>query len=387
MDAERLSRLLQYQAQDPANFSLCVDIGFLQLTLNQLSDAKNSAHRAIEIAPNKCSGYALHGVISVREGDFNTAVTMLSQAVALGETAPSVFYNYAYALAHLGKYAEAELPAAHAAQYPADLPHAPALYIRVLHYLGKIEEAITFAETVAKCDSPPNVNGMLSTLYMDTENLESARTAALNALNEDSENSDARTTLGLLALQDLDAGKAAVEFDHALAADQNQGRALLGKGLSVLLSGNLPDAAAIFERVVTQTNMAAHIGSWHTLAWCYILQKNIPAAEQALQHSLVLDRNFAETHGGLAIVALMRGNIDSAIQSAKRAQGLDKNNFSGNFAQGLIQQVSGNSAQAAAIIDKVLNQRVLPDGRSIQSLLVERMVRGEKSIPENETVH
>lgn len=379
MDIDRLSRLLRYQEQDPTNVTLCLDIGFLQLTLQQLGEAKTSALKAIELAPANCQGHALHGFVSLRERGYSTASAMLSKAIELGETSPNTFYGFAYALVNLGKFEDAESPAAHAAQYSKDIPGAPALYIRILHHLGKLDEAIAFVEGLKDHPLPHGVSGVMSTLYMDAENLEAARDAANAALIEDPSDADARTTLGLLALQDMDAEKAEKEFNQVLAARKNQGRALLGQGLATLLSGDLERAASIFEAVVTQTSMATHIGSWHTLAWCRILQKDAAAAEQALQHSLELDRNFAETHGGLAVVALMRGNIDSAIQAAKRARGIDKNNFAGNFAQGLIQQVQGNAVQAAAIIDKILNKSVLPDGRSIQSLLVERMVRGGKS--------
>ena len=387
MDIERLTRLLQYQQQDPTNLSLCIDIGFLQLSLKQFVSAKESALKAINLVPDNCSGYTLHGLVSISEGEFEIAAHMFDQAFARGETAPSAFYNHAYALSRLEKFTEAEAPAAQAAQHISDFPHAPALYIRVLHYLGKVEEAIKFAESLPTDTVVPGVNGMLSTLYIDAENHEKARSTATAALNENTADTDARTTLGLLALQELNASEAEAEFDRVLELHGNQGRAMLGKGLSALLGGDLPKATMLLEQTLAQTNMNTHIGTWHTLAWCHILQKNIPAAEQAFKTSLEFDRNFAETHGGLAVIALMRGNIDSAIQSAKRAQGLDKNNFSGNFAQSLIQQVSGNASQAAVIMDKILNQSILPDGRSIQSLLIERMVKGDKSRPENKTLH
>jgi tetratricopeptide (TPR) repeat protein len=373
---ERLARLLGYQAQDPQNFSLLVDIAALQLSLGETARARQSAQQAIALAGDKPQGHALLGLVAAREGHYQPTVDALDTAIALGDDTPAVLYHHAYALAMLGRYVDAKQSAAAAAQFAREYPFAPALYVRVLHHLGDVESAIAYAETLRSDGiSAPRINGMLSTLYMDAESFDKARAAAAEALGEDDNDIDAHTTLGLLALGDLNAEQAQSEFDRVLQANADNGRALLGSGLGRLLAGDIDAAIVALEQTTQATNMRGHLGTWQTLAWCYILQKNIDAAERTLQYALELDRNFAETHGGLAVVALMRGNIDSATQAIKRASGLDRDNFSGRFAQTLLQQISGNAAEARQLMDVLLTQAKTPDGKSVKVVIAEMMAK------------
>lgn len=375
---ERLARLLGYRAQDPQNFALLVDIAALQLALGQCADARQSAQQALALAADKPQGHALLGLAAARENDFHAAAAALDEAIRLGDDTPAVLYHHAYALAMLGRFADAKQSAAAAAQFAAEYPFAPALYIRVLHHLGEVDAAVAYAEALqAGGANAPRVNGMLSTLYMDAGNFEGARTAATAALAEDDSDMDAHTAVGLLALGDLDADHALAEFNRVLRAQADNGRALLGSGLSKLLVGDIAGAITALEQTTQATNMRSHLGTWQTLAWCYILQKDADGAERALQQALAIDRNFAETHGALAVVALMRGNIDSATQAIKRANGLNRDNFSGKFAESLLLQIRGNGAGARQLVDALLTQAKMPDGRTVQTAIAEMLAKNE----------
>jgi tetratricopeptide (TPR) repeat protein len=383
---ERLTRLLGYREQDPQNFPLLVDIAALQLALGQGAQARQSAQQAIALGEDKPQGHALLGLVAARDNDFAAAVPALERALQLGDDAPAVIYHHAYALAMLERYSEARDSAARAAQLADQYPFAPALYIRVLHHLGEIETAIAFAESLqASGISAPRVNGMLSTLYMDDEQFDKARSAVAAALAENDDDTDAQTTAGLLALGDLNSEHAQAAFQRVLATQPGHGRALLGQGLGQLLGGDIEAATASLEQTVQATNMRGHLGTWQTLAWCYILKRDHDNAERVLKHALEIDHNFAETHGALAVVAMMRGNIDSATREIKRANGLDNDNFSGKFAQSLIETVGGNKAQAASLIDQILTQAKLPDGRPVQAAIAEMLAKNESGM--NKTIH
>lgn len=373
---QRVRRLLSFLEQDPDNAVLLADVASLQMALGDFDQACRHAERAVRIDARSRAAHAVLGLIAAQRQDHETAASHLAEAYALGERDLQVQYDYARTLAMLGRFAEAEAPAHEAALARERLPHAPALYIRVLHYLGKLDEAIAFAEALGRDDAmPPRVNGMLSTLYLDIEEPDKARAAASAALAQDPNDSDALTAEGLLALGDLDARLAHSDFERVLRSQPQHGRALLGSGLSQLLAGDIDGAAQTLEQAVATSNMRSHNGTWQALAWCHILRRDIDGAERALQHALELDRNFAETHGGLALVALMRGNLDSAIQGAKRANGLDRGNLAGNFAESLIQQVSGNPAGAQAILQHLLSQPIMPDGKTVQEAVAEMLAR------------
>jgi len=72
------------------------------------------------------------------------------------------------------------------------------------------------------------------------------------------------------------------------------------------------------------------------LAWCQIVKNDFVAAEASFNRSMEIDRNFGETHGGLAVVHVMQNRIDIAEPEIKRALRLNPQSFAARFAQSLL---------------------------------------------------
>jgi len=92
-----------------------------------------------------------------------------------------------------------------------------------------------------------------------------------------------------------------------------------------LLAGDLPTALAYFDNALA--TMPGHIGTWHGKAWAQLLSSDLPGAQRSFTSALDLDRNFAESHGGLAVAL--------ALQHIERALRLDAFNLSGRHAQAI----------------------------------------------------
>lgn len=383
---ERLTRMLGYLAQDPQNFALQVDVAALQLALGQTAEVRRSAEKAIALAGDRPEGYALLGLAAARAGAYADASNALEMALVRGDESPPVIYHHAQALAMQGRYAEARPFAERAAQFAVDYPYAPALYIRVLHYLEDIDAAIAFAET-QRTDgaAPPQVDGMLSTLYMDAEDYDKAQDAARTALQQNADDIDALTTLGMLTLGSLNADNALRDFHRILCIEPANGRAMLGLGLTQILAGDVPAAIETLEKTARTTNMRTHLGTWQSLAWCYLLMRQPDKAEQVLNEALELDRSFAETYGALAMVALVRGDREAAQQALRRAHGLDPENVAGQFALSLLESTAGNTQRGGELIDQVLSATKLSDGRSLHAAVAEMLVRTETGM--GKTLH
>ena len=82
--------------------------------------------------------------------------------------------------------------------------------------------------------------------------------------------------------------------------------------------------------------MPGHIGTWHALGWCHIAGQRLAEARACFERALALDRNFAESHGGLGIVSAMEGERDAAAESVERALRLDPKCLSARYAQALL---------------------------------------------------
>jgi tetratricopeptide (TPR) repeat protein len=374
---DKLKKLESYLAVDPHNVALLVDVATLQYQQGQFDAARSRAEQILQLNPQQATAHALTGLVAALSGEIDLAVTHLQQAIELGDGAPLLQYQLADVLIRSGHYSEAVVHAKLAAEQASQLPFAPALYIRALHYLGELDGAIAYGNDVEASGQPAQCSaafyGALASVYLDADDLVNAKRAASLALQQDPHDVDGNTTLGMLALADGETDQALAALQGVVEQRPNNGRAWLGIGLAQFVGGAMDEAAASLQKAVH--HLHHHLGTLNALAWVYILKKDAINAETTLLSALERDRTFAETHGTLAIVALMKGNLDSAVQAVKRANGLDRNNFAGNFANSLIQQVSGNPTQARAIMEKLLLSPVLPGETTLQEAIAKAFAK------------
>jgi len=98
----------------------------------------------------------------------------------------------------------------------------------------------------------------------------------------------------------------------------------------------------------------SHIGTWHVLAWCYLFKNQTQQAKEAFTEALNLAPAFADSHGGLSIIAKAEGDLDLARRLCKKALKLDANSYTAQYAQSLILETDGQIEQAEAIIQKII---------------------------------
>ena len=87
-----------------------------------------------------------------------------------------------------------------------------------------------------------------------------------------------------------------------------------------------------------------------------ILQNDLDGAKRSFEEALALDRTFGETHGGLAVVAVMSGKGVAAQPMVRRGLGLNPQSFSAQFAQSLLLKAEGNTTQAQKLVNSILGQ-------------------------------
>ena len=116
------------------------------------------------------------------------------------------------------------------------------------------------------------------------------------------------------------------------------------------------------------------MGSWHVLGWTHLLAGELDAAEAVLQHALGLDRNFAESHGGLAAIAALRGRHAEAERGIETALRLNPGCLSAQFARSVLTSHAGDPAEARRIIRDTA-ARLSPDDGSVLSRLIQRATR------------
>ena len=86
--------------------------------------------------------------------------------------------------------------------------------------------------------------------------------------------------------------------------------------------------------------MPGHVGSRHAVGWCHVLQQDLPAARANFAQALAMDRNFAESHGALAVVDVLQARTAEARRGIARALRLDSGCLSAVLAQKLLARAS-----------------------------------------------
>lgn len=229
------------------------------------------------------------------------------------------------------------------------------LLVMTYHHLGLMAEAAAVADANAEpARADAGLAGAYALLYLDQSRPSDAGRWAKVALALDERCLDALTVDATLSLAQGDRKRASQAFESALAVAPQTGRAWVGLGSIALLERDFPRALERLNRGVEL--MGGHVGSWHVLAWAYLLSGDLVNAERAFERALALNRNFAETHGGLAAVAAMRGDGAAARRSLETALRLDPGCLSAQFARSVLAGQSGQPEQARAIVLAAFSQ-------------------------------
>ncbi|WP_019677333.1 tetratricopeptide repeat protein [Arsukibacterium perlucidum] len=324
----------------------------------------------------------INGVVEDR--NYTLALSLIDQAPECFGS-DSLFIKIDILLA-MGEYQDASIELTKVRNKPDDRQRYNYYIAKIAFLQGQLDVALTHLEkNTVDLDS----DGILlkaRAQYLSGATESSAKT--LSGISEIESNSQA---IGLAAMVALDLGdylKADVYCSKALQLNPIQPDALLAKA-SVLIYHQNPTDADIFitqflsqlpssgrgwsvqgqtsllrqnfNKSLSELNTAVklmpeHIGTWHLLAWNYYLLGLFDKAEQSFESALKLDEAFADSYGGLAVVAAIRGDVDVAQKHIKLASRLNKSSFSAEYARALLENAAGDNNAADIRIDNLLAQ-------------------------------
>lgn len=360
---ERLQTLLQFLDQDPHNLNLLADAANVAWEAGDFDRVEALLERYTAIAELPLPLVNLRGLAALRAKRIDDAATAFDALLAAGADDPAIKFNRAWVHALQDEH-EAALALLDDETVAVTEP-AAALKVQMLHHLGRIEEALAVGQGMTeRFPGNDSLLGALSVAAMDADDFELARHYAMSAKS----GADALTTQGLIALNDSDPAASLTLFDRALAENPRAPRALLGKGLGLIAQGEiaggtqaLREGAEIF---------GDHLGSWIALGWTQFIARDLGAARATFEHALSLDENFAETHGGLAVLDVAEGDLDAAQRRADIALRLDRDCFGGMLARLLLQEAKGNAAAAQRIWERALAMQAGADGKTLAQAMV-----------------
>lgn len=361
----RLMRLLGYLAQDASNAQLLAEVADLHLQLGQWASARRQLQQLLVLQPGDAlAGYRL-AVAERALGHPRLAIELLTPLIEQGIADPVVLMEAANAHAQLGDWAStsallAELDVAALPVAQGDA--AWLLRIRARHHQGDLARALVDGQAwqLAREGRPLPIAGLaaLATLYLDAEQLDAlAQVLAQCGASQLKGNAELQMAAGYLALARGEPERAADHFSHSSRLQPESGRSHLGLGLAAAVQGHKQQAIASLREA---TRVApAHLGGWHVLAWQQLLGGDLAGAAASFASALEQDRNFGETHGGLALMAALRGERALAAEQLLIAQRLDRHSVNAAVARRVLEQPEFG-LRNAALLQETLQQLLEP---------------------------
>jgi tetratricopeptide (TPR) repeat protein len=357
-----LEELLQYLEQDRRNLSLLAEAAGQAFEAGQLTLAIELLDRAAAQGPLPDNLLNLKGLIAMAEQRFGAATEIFAGLQAKGVDDPGLRFSYAWSKAMMRDF-QGALDLLDDAALAAS-PRAPALKLRLLHHLGRLSEALAIGRAFS--DRNPHdtaLAGVMASIAIDAEEPELAARYAKRA----GDHAEGLAALGTLALYERDVAGSLQNFESALRASPDNPRALIGKGLGLLNQGDITDGAKAIDRGAEI--FRTHIGSWVAAGWSHFLAGDHDAARHRFERALEIDPNFAESHGGLAVIHAAQGRMEEAARESEIALRLDKSCFGAALARSMILTHRGHPERARKITDVALATPVGANGETLSQML------------------
>lgn len=365
--AAQLGRTEGYLKVDPGNRDLLAAAIDLCLATDDLARAQLHVDAACGRYPEDPFFTYRRAHVLVGQRRWDAALPLFAALFAQHQDV-----NIAYSLAEcqwrLGACEEA---CASLEAYRADpqlAPEAVTLLVRVLHTLGRLDEAAELAAAHgARLAGEPAFLAAASLMYFDRGDVELAAAMSDAALAAGKRPLEALVVSGSLALGRTDTDTAIARFNEVLTVNPREGRSWSGLGMASLLRRDLAGAATQLEQAVKF--MPGHLGTWHLLGWCHLFAQDLEQARSVFETALARDRNFGESHGALAVVQAMQGQRELAEAGIARALRLDPNGLSARYAQMVLSGEAADPERFRKIAFRLLSAHQALGGETVADVV------------------
>ncbi|TNJ33248.1 tetratricopeptide repeat protein [Arenimonas terrae] len=245
------------------------------------------------------------------------------------------------------------------------------LKARIHMATDELEKAIACVEAALTRDpGNPTTLGVKSIAMLDSNRLADARADAVAALSRDANQHEALVTVATIFRWEGELESAERLHERILRRYPASGRTLFGSGEIALARADFARAEELLSAAARI--MPRHVGTLHALAWAQLLQGNLDAAELSYRRAREAERNFGDSHGGLALVATLRGDEEQAEQHLSIALRLDPTAITAMLAKALLESARGDTGRAERMFAAILAKAGIPGGPSLK-LIAQRL--------------
>lgn len=247
-------------------------------------------------------------------------------------------------------------------------PAAQVLWLRLLHRVGRLQDVVDYAqrwETAGLLSSL--AAGVASLAALDLDRSDLADRLAEASLQAGHRSFEALIARASVCLGRADAAAASTLLSEALQLNAHDGRSWAMFAFAGLLEQQFDQAIVRFETALAY--MPDHVGTWHGLGWALIQQSNLARAKEVFEHALEMDRNFAESHGGLAVVLALAGDVTGATSAMETARRLDRTSVAARYAQAVLTGDHKDTQRLRQLAARALTGRGVVGEQAAQRML------------------
>lgn len=362
---ERYAKYQSYLKLDTENIKLISDLFDLSLQLAELEHTQTYLQSLIRLAPFALSTLHRKASLAMRMQNYELAAQELSTLVQLEPEAGALWHDLAYCHLMSKNY-----PACGEVLNQVDQMRLldtvdeqcraalQVLSLRYMHLTQKHSQAIAAAIKWQESGTlSARAAGVASLIAFDNEELQLASQWAKLGQQQLPPEDEAIMTEASLALMRQDTEYADACLSVLLNNRPHDGRVASMAGISAMYQRNLPKAQHYLQQATAW--MSQHIGSWLALGWVCYGQTDLRGAEQAFDQALALDRNFAESHGALAVIYASSARVEQAQVEIKLALGLEATNAAAQYAKLILSGQAQNQELISAIVERTLQKLTL----------------------------
>lgn len=350
-------RVKQYEAYakaDPQNGLIWLTLGDLYHQQSRFDEARGCYEKCLALTPETNAARSRLASIFISQHRFDDAEAKLRELIATGDDDPAVLHNLGLSLYYQKRWQEAETCFEQAHARGVSAPECFAYLSRCRHYAGDMQRAIEWCQQWVDARRDADGQGYLALLHMDNGNMAEAEPLARATLARSPHNADAAIVAGTASVERQEIKEAAAWFKRVVERQPDNARAWLGIGLVHMYLQQHEQAVEALQRA--RQLIPENSGTVVTLGWAKLAMRDISGAERVFREAVEVDRNFAESHGGLAVALAMQGKVDAAREAIKVATRLDSRGFGAAFAQSILLKLRGQDERATRLVAALLEQ-------------------------------
>lgn len=191
------------------------------------------------------------------------------------------------------------------------------------------------------------IYGLMSKVYYSMAEFEKAADTAKKSYKIDKNNPNALVTLGDLSYRDANYKKALIYYHKAACADKKSYKPMVEEAQTYQKLANIKKSKEIYTKI-----LKTYSDSWEAYYNVALLEKDKQTIY--LKKALAVNPLFGDAWIELAKINIENGNYEIAQNYLLNAFYIDENNFKYYYYQGLINNNTGNFAQAKYNFKKCL---------------------------------